>query len=363
MIFQHINNVIVHDGNPSFSDGHSVLEMVLATGLIVTKDIPCHMKPCVKRTVVRWESNKNNEFKDAICNSTEDYERVSTSLDSSLSNITDATKESVDTIVKSLNDLLLNCAKKCSMLKTKSYGKIYSTKSCKYKDWYDTECSDKRNAFNMARRRYRDNKSEETFKLMKLTGKDYKTIINKSKALHRQKCIEDIKEKESNDPKAFWNIINRTTKHPNTGNVTIDEFFEHSSVLNATKDDESGLESKSESQIPSNAGNEYSESETLNSPITEDEVSKAVKRLKNGKACGEDCILNEMIKAFSEDHLHLLTQTFNVVLLSGHIPKEWATGVIKPIYKNKGDIDDPDNYRGITLLSCLGKLFTSVINE
>ena len=185
MLFQHINNFIVHDGNPSFSDGHSVLEMVLATGLIVTKD------------------NKKNEFKDAICNSTEVYERVSTSLDSSLSNIADATKESVDTIVKSLNDLLLNCAKKCSMLKNKSYGKIYSTKSCKYKDWYDTECSDKRNAFNMARRRYRDNKSEENFKLMKLTGKDYKTIINKSKALHRQKCIEDLKEKESNDQKSL----------------------------------------------------------------------------------------------------------------------------------------------------------------
>ena len=76
-----------------------------------------------------------------------------------------------------------------------------------------------------------------------------------------------------------------------------------------------------------------------------------------------DCILNEMIKAFSENHFHLLTQTFNVVLLSGHIPNEWAIGVIKPIYKNKGDINDPDNYRGITLLSCLRKLFTSVINE
>ena len=56
-------------------------------------------------------------------------------------------------------------------------------------------------------------------------------VINKSKAVHRQKCIEDLKAKESNDPKAFWNIINRTTKHPNTGNVTIDEFFEHFSVL------------------------------------------------------------------------------------------------------------------------------------
>ena len=36
---------------------------------------------------------------------------------------------------------------------------------------------------------------------MKLTGKEYKTIVNQSKAVHRQKCIEDLKAKESNDPK------------------------------------------------------------------------------------------------------------------------------------------------------------------
>ncbi len=38
-------------------------------------------------------------------------------------------------------------------------------------------------------------------------------------------------------------------------------------------------------------------------------------------------------------------------------------GVIVPLYKYKGDADDPNNYRGTTLLSCLGKLFTSIIND
>ena len=47
---------------------------------------------------------------------------------------------------------------------------------------------------------------------------------------------------------------------------------------------------------------------------------------------------------------------------SGKIPNEWTIGLIKPLYKNKGDINDINNYRGITLLSCIGKLFTSVLN-
>jgi hypothetical protein len=38
-------------------------------------------------------------------------------------------------------------------------------------------------------------------------------------------------------------------------------------------------------------------------------------------------------------------------------------GRIKPIYKNKGNPIDPKNFRPITILSCLGKLFTAILNE
>lgn len=43
---------------------------------------------------------------------------------------------------------------------------------------------------------------------------------------------------------------------------------------------------------------------------------------------------------------------------------QWICGNIIPVYKNKGDNTwGPKNYRPITLLSCLGKLFTAIINE
>ena len=54
---------------------------------------------------------------------------------------------------------------------------------------------------------------------------------------------------------------------------------------------------------------------------------------------------------------------FNAILDSGEIPNDWLLGKIIPIFKNNGSLNDPANYRGITLLSCLGKLFTSIINN
>ena len=45
------------------------------------------------------------------------------------------------------------------------------------------------------------------------------------------------------------------------------------------------------------------------------------------------------------------------------MPDDWSQGIISPIYKNKGDKASPDNYRGITILSCFGKLFTAVLKN
>ena len=36
---------------------------------------------------------------------------------------------------------------------------------------------------------------------------------------------------------------------------------------------------------------------------------------------------------------------------------------MKPIYKNKGCTTDPQHFRSITVLSCLGKVFTSILSE
>ena len=54
---------------------------------------------------------------------------------------------------------------------------------------------------------------------------------------------------------------------------------------------------------------------------------------------------------------------FNIVLNTGIVPKDWTIGIIHPIYKNKGCKNDPLKYRGITILSCFGKLVFLMIGS
>ena len=97
--------------------------------------------------------------------------------------------------------------------------------------------------------------------------------------------------------------------------------------------------------------------------FTAEEVRNCIHKLKNNKACGLDLILNEFLKHSEDCMISIYVKLFNVILKSGHIPKDWAMDIILPIYKNKGPVTNPDNYRGITLLSCFCKLFTFVLNN
>ncbi len=366
LLFKYINNFIVHENNPMFSDGHSALELSIDTALIVEVGVQICKNPIVSRQHVKWEHNKITEFQCALNDNTDGFEKVNNLSDMLLANISETTKENVSELVSRVNDLLLCGAKECNMIKVKHYNKKHTNIMPRSNNWFDMECKDKRNAFNRARRRYRDNKSEENLNQMRLAGKDYKVIINKAKAAEKHKFIQELRAKETKDPKSFWQIINtNSNKIKKTGNVTIEDFFDHFSELNSVVEINEGQTEDSPTSNETLTCNCITDkySDMLNSPISEDEVKKAVKRLKNGKACGEDKILNEMIKAFSESHMSVLTKIFYIVLLSGHMPHEWVIGIIKPIYKNKGDINDPDNYRGITLLSCFGKLFTSILND
>ena len=112
----------------------------------------------------------------------------------------------------------------------------------------------------------------------------------------------------------------------------------------------------------------------LDAPITRAEIFRALRKIKTGKAPGVDGILTSILKPAADavgtndvddynpvvDSLKLL---FNFILTNEVWPSRWAEGIIFPLYKNTGSRLDPSNYRPITLLSTVGKLFGSIIEN
>ncbi|KAK3529879.1 hypothetical protein QTP86_007282 [Hemibagrus guttatus] len=95
--------------------------------------------------------------------------------------------------------------------------------------------------------------------------------------------------------------------------------------------------------------------------IRKDEVRKALKRMKSGKAVGPDDIPVEVWKCLGEAAVEFLTSLFNRVLESERMPEERRRSVLVPIFKNKGDVQSCSNYRGIKLMSHTMKLWERVV--
>ena len=100
----------------------------------------------------------------------------------------------------------------------------------------------------------------------------------------------------------------------------------------------------------------------LDGPISPQEIQLAVKELKKGKACGVDGVINEILKYGGSQMEEAIWKLVQIMFELEQIPRDWAKGIIFPIYKD-GDERVPDNYRGITLLSVVGKLYSTVITK
>ena len=126
--------------------------------------------------------------------------------------------------------------------------------------------------------------------------------------------------------------------------------------MNNTEHDENDLRQEG-------ANNENFNNDMLNEEITHDEIITCIKNLKNGKCAGIDNIKNEYINFSSSLVIQVYVKLFNLILDSGNIPESLLIGIIKPLYKNKGDPLMAENYRPITIVRCMGKLFTAILNS
>ena len=100
----------------------------------------------------------------------------------------------------------------------------------------------------------------------------------------------------------------------------------------------------------------------MDEPFTRSQLLKGISSLDNNKASSFDKITNEMLKTGKLVLVGPLITLFNSILFSTLFPSKWKPDILTPLHKS-GEKNDPNNYRGVSVGSCLGKLFCKLLQN
>ena len=191
----------------------------------------------------------------------------------------------------------------------------------------------------------------------------YKKNRNSYKLVCRTKKLQAMTKRRAkligcrNDARKFWSLL-KSVNDTSEGSVPVPPvvFLDHfKSLLNPI----------SSGEIPDfsflNSVVQRHDCPELNRPITDQEIVSSIKSLNINKAPGPDGICLEMYKHTVNEILPFLFKLFNEIFDVCDFPEQWSRSTILPIHK-KGNLKDPDNYRGISLMDSICKNFMHVLN-
>ena len=192
-------------------------------------------------------------------------------------------------------------------------------------------------------------------------NKILKTTIKKAKKLSNKHFIEN----SENKTKATWNLINKITKNKNKNQSVFENFKEEESPNFLNKINNFFLDSCP--NICQNTENlnilKYNKKSFKFRQTTPEEVEKIIKNLKNKKSVGMDEIPVALLKSTAHIVSKPLSFIMNLCFKTGKFPSALKYSIVKPLFKNKGGKNDLKNYRPISLLSNISKIFEKIMHE
>ncbi|XP_047998769.1 uncharacterized protein LOC125236115 [Leguminivora glycinivorella] len=216
---------------------------------------------------------------------------------------------------------------------------------------------DEARALMEIRRNLITNRGENRKKIADLS-KQINTKIRKHMERTRLQAIQYHIEKTGGTKKALKELRDKTEWIPNLKDITTaNKVFSRPMII----DTETGFYQNLYNDTDvTNDLLEYKEDDEEIPNILESEVRHAILTQKTGKAPGDDKISNEIIKGCIDEILGTTTGLFNDILKEEVIPEQWKTSTIILLHK-KGDKSLVNNYRPISLITNMYKIFSKVI--
>ena len=313
MIYK-IRNFTVLQFDPSLSDVHFAIKCENYERMEQAVQQPD--KKCVRKY---WNSDIGSKFYNSL-------------LDQTLVKVWQLLKSDGDdepkfnTFDSEFRRLIINGAKEAGAF---SFGTRRSRKNA----WFDKECQYmKRKYKRICRVSGKDNQMTKRIAL-----KEYKKFFIKKKSSFLADFNEKIVRMRTASPREYWSLLASLKSKKKDPNVELKELHEQFQQLNTRPC-------------------YYDADENFSF----EEVLQSIHKLANNKSAGQDDIFPEFMKNLPIVFVHLMKDFINKILNTGTVTDEWAVSIICPIHK-KGDTSDPNNYRGVSLINCICKIFTSLI--
>ena len=313
---------------------------------------------CHSITKLVWQNNKIYEY----------VTRLNQFLTESNDSFNNLINEKKVTDASSLLEGCIIKASKCMHINKSFY---HTTSKQVQPQWWDEECNYlKGNKYRFLNKFHSTNKTQDLYEYLD-AKKIFKNLCAKKQKEYDIRIIDDLVIKaDSRNSREFWSLFNKlmngSRQRQIEANVTPTQWYNYfNQILNVhTINNDYYTEDVilSRGQCGSMELSVEIGDNLINDVISMNEVRSAVYRLRCGKACGMDGIVSEFYNVNCDVLVNYLCNLFNCIFQGGKYPTAWCQSLIQPLHK-KGSMSEVNNYRGISLLNVVSKIFTSVLHE
>ena len=347
-LFYKTQDVKVRRGAEIYSD-HFLLEARFSMQNFRTK------QKTNKQSKIRIEELKNSDKRSQ-------YQKL---IKSKLDKAAEAAQDTNDleNLWKIYKEVLTKSAKEICGLKT-----IGGTK--KRTAWWNENVKEKIKEKKRAWKKYLASKKMEDLEYYKIKRREAKDSVKQSKQEQWEIFGERLESNYKENQKMFWGTVKRYRKgyqcpikriQNKEGKVAKDT----EEILEVWKDYFKNLhnpDTQTNINEDANTHNNLENEDLDEEEITIQELLRAKKKIKIGKAAGIDEIFPEMIVSQGSEADELLLKICNLANKIKCVPREWKTSIIIPIHKN-GSTMQCENYRGISLISVPGKVYARILEN
>ena len=213
---------------------------------------------------------------------------------------------------------------------------------------------------------YQREKSSDSKVKFRQASNHCKRVLEAAKLAYANNTKESITSKKLGS-RDFWRIANSVL---NKGTSAIPPLFHSPERLSSASDkaklfdenfsmnsnvDESGI---SLPVFPSRTNLKLH-----NISLTSTMVTKVIMNLDLSKASGPDFIPVVVLKNCEPELSYILAELFNKCLKESCFPNCWKVSPVVPVFKNVGERSTAKNYRPVSLLPVVSKVFEKLVNN